>query len=148
MGAGKWTNCLVAPVRMSDFVIDMDAEARRVTHSRRGDKDGASAMLPSSAGLGFLSTKTNNIFETFSPTPLSPVLQELDDVPVADSQAPPPTAPTTGESPAAKEQASTTPANPAGPEDTPEGLEARASEAIQRRMLEQESMSKLDHSFS
>lgn len=130
----------LAPVRMSDFVIDMEAEARRVTHSRRGEKDGASAMLPSSAGLGFLSTKTNNIFETFSPTPLSPVLQELDDVPAADSQAPP-TATPTGESPAdKKETASTTPVTSAGPEDAPEGLEARASEAIQCRMFQQESM--------
>ncbi|KAJ8116634.1 hypothetical protein ONZ43_g4396 [Nemania bipapillata] len=74
-------------LRMSDFVIDMEAEARRVTHSRRGEKDGIFMTLQGPAtGAPGRSAKKKNHFDAFSSTPLSPVVQEFDDSPVPGEQ--------------------------------------------------------------
>ncbi|KAK5627244.1 hypothetical protein RRF57_002959 [Xylaria bambusicola] len=72
-------------LRMSDFVIDMEAEARRVSHSRRGEKE-----YPSTAWQNFNKSEPGGIkmkdaLGTSGSTPLSPVPQELDDFPIADS---------------------------------------------------------------
>ncbi|KAI1361043.1 hypothetical protein F5Y08DRAFT_30760 [Xylaria arbuscula] len=67
-------------LRMSDFVIDMEAEARRVSHSRRGEKE---HTPPAWQTLGKLES-TGNVAPSLS-TPLSPVAQEPDDSSMADS---------------------------------------------------------------
>ncbi|KAJ3580409.1 hypothetical protein NPX13_g153 [Xylaria arbuscula] len=67
-------------LRMSDFVIDMEAEARRVSHSQRGEKEHTS---PAWQTLGKLESR-GNVAPSLS-TPLSPVAQEPDDSSMADS---------------------------------------------------------------
>ncbi|GAP90828.1 hypothetical protein SAMD00023353_4700940 [Rosellinia necatrix] len=125
-------------LRMSDFVIDMEAEAKRVTHSRRGEKETTSATQQSLGGIGSGGLKLKNALAAFSSTPLSPVPQELDDSAASDDRTPPVALEDNG--PADKKTAaSITPHDIVG-SSSPQDLEARASEAIQRGLLQQRSM--------
>ncbi|KAI1288189.1 hypothetical protein F5Y03DRAFT_94913 [Xylaria venustula] len=71
-------------LRMSDFVIDMEAEARRVTHSRRGEIENTSTTWHSVNRIERRETRTRNAAVTLGSTPLSPVLQEPDKSPISD----------------------------------------------------------------
>ncbi|KAI1746418.1 hypothetical protein F4680DRAFT_20618 [Xylaria scruposa] len=73
-------------LRMSDFVIDMEAEAKRITHSRRGEKERPQMTWQSFDNVISGMTKTRNTAGALSMMPLSPILQELDDSPVSDAQ--------------------------------------------------------------
>ncbi|KAI0515335.1 hypothetical protein F5B22DRAFT_606837 [Xylaria bambusicola] len=76
-------------LRMSDFVIDMEAEARRVSHSRRGEKEYPSTAWQHLNKLEPKGSRTRDALGTSGSTPLSPVPQELDDSPTVDSGAVP-----------------------------------------------------------
>ncbi|KAI0450194.1 hypothetical protein F5B21DRAFT_491907 [Xylaria acuta] len=76
-------------LRMSDFVVDMEAEANRVTHSRRGEKEKTHVMSQGPGGVPSGGMKTRNAAGTTSMTSLSPIIQELDDSPVSDKQEAP-----------------------------------------------------------
>ncbi|KAI0552471.1 hypothetical protein F4679DRAFT_66694 [Xylaria curta] len=73
-------------LRMSDFVIDMEAEAKRITHSRRGEKERPQMTWQSFDNVISGMAKTRNTAGALSMMPLSPILQELDDSPVSDAQ--------------------------------------------------------------
>ncbi|KAI0491272.1 hypothetical protein F4859DRAFT_509058 [Xylaria cf. heliscus] len=107
-------------LRMSDFVIDMEAEAKRGTHSRRGEKEKTNKTLQDSGKLASGGTKIRNAAGTTGTTPLSPILQELDDLPEWDKQeAPIMSATTTGEDGPGKNGApSTTAGDIRGPSRT------------------------------
>ncbi|TGJ76156.1 hypothetical protein E0Z10_g10912 [Xylaria hypoxylon] len=76
-------------LRMSDFVIDMEAEARRVTHSRLGERENMATTWQSFGSFEGGGMKTRNALMSSSSTStrLSTVPQELDDYPVLDSRA-------------------------------------------------------------
>ncbi|KAF2971221.1 hypothetical protein GQX73_g2312 [Xylaria multiplex] len=74
-------------LRMSDFVIDMEAEARRVTHSRRGERENTLTTWQGFSRIEGGGTKTKNALMSSRSTPLSPVLQELDNSPVSNDRA-------------------------------------------------------------
>ncbi|KAI0528479.1 hypothetical protein GGR58DRAFT_509263 [Xylaria digitata] len=74
-------------LRMSDFVIDMEAEARRVTHSRRGERESTPTTWQSFSRIEGGRTKTKNTLMSSHSAPLSPVLQELGNSPVLDDRA-------------------------------------------------------------
>ncbi|KAI0865572.1 hypothetical protein F4860DRAFT_459638 [Xylaria cubensis] len=76
-------------LRMSDFVIDMEAEAKRVTHSRRGEKEKPQMTWQSFGNLTPVGTNLRNAAGAMSMMPLSPILQELDDSPASDAQEAP-----------------------------------------------------------
>ncbi|KAJ2970557.1 hypothetical protein NUW58_g9658 [Xylaria curta] len=90
-------------LKMSDFVIDMEAEAKRVTHSRRGEKEWASMTLQGTSGVESIGTQLKNAPETLIPTPLSPIPQELDTSPVTETRAAPTTS-RTGRGPPGNEE--------------------------------------------
>ncbi|KAI0969842.1 hypothetical protein F4678DRAFT_463173 [Xylaria arbuscula] len=71
-------------LRMSDFVIDMEAEARRVTHSRRKEIENTSTTWHSLNRIERRETRTRNAPVTLGSTPLSPVPQEPDKSPLSD----------------------------------------------------------------
>ncbi|KAI0798897.1 hypothetical protein GGR55DRAFT_534378 [Xylaria sp. FL0064] len=72
-------------LKMSDFVIDMEAEARRVTHSRRGERENTSTPWQSATRREPPEMRRRNAPGTSGPMPLSPVLHDLDPSPVSDS---------------------------------------------------------------
>ncbi|KAI8944270.1 hypothetical protein F4801DRAFT_572334 [Xylaria longipes] len=76
-------------LRMSDFVVDMEAEAERVTHSRRGERQKTHMTLQSSGNVALRGTKTRNAAGTINTTPSNPIPQGLDDSPVSDKQESP-----------------------------------------------------------
>ncbi|KAI1150895.1 hypothetical protein F4825DRAFT_386940 [Nemania diffusa] len=128
-------------LRMSDFVIDMEAEAKRVTHSRRGEKDSIFTTVQGSAtNIPGRTTKKGNHFDTFSSTPLSPVLQEFDDSPILGDEAALITLRTSDVLPRKNQVTSTTSQGIIGPSSAQHRSESRSSEASQRRMLQQKTI--------
>ncbi|KAI1126825.1 hypothetical protein F5Y10DRAFT_205655 [Nemania abortiva] len=118
-------------LRMSDFVIDMEAEARRVTHSRRGEKENIFTTLQSSGTTELGRTTRRNNLDTFSSTPLSPVPQEFDDSPALDNQTALITLRTSDILPRKNQELPTTSQSTVY---SSSGSESRSSEASQRRM--------------
>ncbi|KAI1750050.1 hypothetical protein F4782DRAFT_510446 [Xylaria castorea] len=94
-------------LKMSDFVIDMEAEAKRVTHSRRGEKEKTQMTSQSFNNVASGGTKIRNSAGTPRTTPLSPILQELDDSPVLDKQEAPVMSTKGGDGPGRNEALST-----------------------------------------
>ncbi|KAI1420498.1 hypothetical protein F5Y12DRAFT_772809 [Xylaria sp. FL1777] len=72
-------------LRMSDFVIDMEAEARRVTHSRRGEKENTLMTWQSPSRIEPRAMGMRNALKTSGVTSSNPVLQELDNSPASGS---------------------------------------------------------------
>ncbi|KAJ8120308.1 hypothetical protein O1611_g10399 [Lasiodiplodia mahajangana] len=119
-------------LRMSDFVIDMEAEARRVTHSRLGEKESTFPTLQSSDAAELGRTAKGNDFDLFSSTPLSPVLQEFDDLPVVGGQTALITLKTSDILPRKNQEPPAAPEGTAGSSNAPQRSESRSSEPSQR----------------
>ncbi|KAI0115440.1 hypothetical protein GGR51DRAFT_503002 [Nemania sp. FL0031] len=122
-------------LRMSDFVIDMEAEARRVTHSRLGEKESVFATLQSSDAAGLGRTIKKNNFDLFSSTPLSPVLQEFDDSPVVSNQPALITLKTSDILPRKNQELLEASEGTAGSSNTSQRSESRLSEVSQRMIV-------------
>ncbi|KAI1819699.1 hypothetical protein F4861DRAFT_525932 [Xylaria intraflava] len=126
-------------LKMSDFIIDTEAEARRVTHSRHGETENSSAILQRPGNMELKSEKTGSALESFDPTPLSPIPQELDSPGPSDDQETP--VAMRGQSTSVKKAVSSTTSHAeAGFSDTTWGMKPQSYEAMKRATPQQETM--------